>query len=155
MVIAVASWALRVSDQKSGILVTTYVVYFDRLLGAARTQKLVETFFSAVFQPFLFILKLYQWFHSWNQQKTSENEQKLYTDLRIQFNAKHSSTPKFSLICYINGGHLFCSIYTIYTEKALKWKKKVEKQPKKNWPAFGYAQHPKAGRNTQQTYLIL
>ena len=25
------------------------VVYFDQLLGAARTQKLVETFFSAVF----------------------------------------------------------------------------------------------------------
>ena len=36
------------------------VVYFDQLLGAARTQKLVETFFSAVFQPFLFISKLFQ-----------------------------------------------------------------------------------------------
>ena len=28
---------------------STSVVYFDQLLGAARTQKLVETFFSAVF----------------------------------------------------------------------------------------------------------
>ena len=27
-------------------------MYFDQLLGAARTQKLVKTFFSAVFQPF-------------------------------------------------------------------------------------------------------
>ena len=27
-----------------------FVVYFDQLLGAAHTQKLVETFFSAVFQ---------------------------------------------------------------------------------------------------------
>ena len=53
-----------------------HVVYFDQHLGAARTQKLVETFFSAIFQPFLFILKLFQWFHGWNQQKTSENERK-------------------------------------------------------------------------------
>ena len=30
----------------------TGVVYFDQLLGAAHTQKMVETFFSAVFQPF-------------------------------------------------------------------------------------------------------
>ena len=36
------------------------VVYFDQLLGAAHTQKLVETFFLAVFQPFLFISKLFQ-----------------------------------------------------------------------------------------------
>ena len=35
------------------------VVYFDQLLGAARTQKLVETFYSAVIQPFLFISKLF------------------------------------------------------------------------------------------------
>ena len=28
------------------------VVYFDQLLGAARAQKLVETFFSDVFQRF-------------------------------------------------------------------------------------------------------
>ena len=33
---------------------------FDQLLGAARTQKLVKTFFSAVFQLFLFIFKLFQ-----------------------------------------------------------------------------------------------
>ena len=30
------------------------------------TQKLVETFFSAVFQPLMFISKLFQWFHGWN-----------------------------------------------------------------------------------------
>ena len=28
------------------------VVYFDQLLSAARSQKLVEIFFSAIFQPF-------------------------------------------------------------------------------------------------------
>ena len=27
------------------------VVYFDQLVGAARTQKLVKTFFSAIFEP--------------------------------------------------------------------------------------------------------
>ena len=34
--------------------------------------------FSAVFshfQPFLFIFNIFQWFHAWNQQKISENEQ--------------------------------------------------------------------------------
>ena len=30
------------------------VVYFDQLSGACSTRKLVETFFSAVFRPFLF-----------------------------------------------------------------------------------------------------
>ena len=39
-------------------------------LKAGRT-----TFFSC-FQPFLKISNLFQWFHGWNQQKTSENEQK-------------------------------------------------------------------------------
>ena len=34
------------------------VVYFDQLLGAAHTQKLVETFFSAVFQLFFFFFLL-------------------------------------------------------------------------------------------------
>ena len=52
------------------------VVYFNQLLGVARTQKLVETFFSAVFQKLMFISNLLQWFYAWNQQKTSEKEQK-------------------------------------------------------------------------------
>ena len=42
-----------------------------------------------------------------------------------------------------------------FTEKALKWTKKVEKRLKKRFqPAFGYAQLPKAGRNTQQTACL-
>ena len=55
-----------------------FVVYFDQFLGAAYTQKLVKTLFSAAFQPFLFILKLFQRFHAWNQQKTSEKTQENY-----------------------------------------------------------------------------
>ena len=50
-------------------------MYFDQLSGAARTRKLVAIFLSR-FQPLLFILDLFQWFHIWNQEKTSENEQK-------------------------------------------------------------------------------
>ena len=39
----------------------------------------------------------------------------------------------------------------IFSEKGLKWTKKVEKGWKKLVrPAFGFAQHSKAGRNTQQ-----
>ena len=45
------------------------------------------------------------------------------------------------------------------TEKALKLTKQVKKTAEKRFrPAFGCAQHPKAGRNTQQTatsYLFL
>ena len=46
----------------------TCVVYFDQL---------VELLFCSRFQPFLFFLNLFQWFHAWNKQKTSENEQKM------------------------------------------------------------------------------
>ena len=48
---------------------STYVVYFDQLSGACSTWKLVEILLSVVFN-------LFQWFHGWNQQKMSENEQK-------------------------------------------------------------------------------
>ena len=46
-------------------------VYFHQLPGAARNQKLVEQIFYSRFQPFLFILNLFQWFYIGNQQKTS------------------------------------------------------------------------------------
>ena len=36
-----------------------YVVYFDQLSGACSTRKLLETFFSAIFWPLLFISKLF------------------------------------------------------------------------------------------------
>ena len=46
-------------------------VYFEQLLGAARTQKLVELLFFSGFQAFLFILNFFQWFHGWNQNTTT------------------------------------------------------------------------------------
>ena len=48
---------------------SSLVVYIDQLLGAARTRKLVKLLFSAVFNFFLFILNLFQWFHGWNQRQ--------------------------------------------------------------------------------------
>ena len=39
-------------------------------------RLLVELLFFSCFQPFLFILSLFQWFHAWNQQKPWENKQK-------------------------------------------------------------------------------
>ena len=47
------------------------VGYFEQLLGAARTQKLVELLFFSGFQAFLFILNFFQWFHGWNQNTTT------------------------------------------------------------------------------------
>ena len=45
---------------------------------------------------------------------------------------------------------LFVDFSREITEKPLKWTKKVKKRLKKRFrPAFGCAQHPKAGRNTQ------
>ena len=41
--------------------VTLDVVYFNQLLGAARTQMLVELLFFSRFQPFLFISNLFQY----------------------------------------------------------------------------------------------
>ena len=52
----------------------TYLLYFDQLSGDARTRKLVETFFSAVFQPFLFIKSTKK---DWNQTKYAENRKKV------------------------------------------------------------------------------
>ena len=46
----------RVSDK----MCQRTVVYFDQLLGAARTQKLVETLLFTRFQLFLLIFNLFQ-----------------------------------------------------------------------------------------------
>ena len=54
----------------------SYDVYFNHLSGACSIRKLVKLLFFSRFQPFLLILDLFQWFLGWNQQKTSENEQK-------------------------------------------------------------------------------
>ena len=45
------------------------VVYFDQLLGAVGTQKLVEILFFRRFQPFFFFLNIIQWISVWNQEK--------------------------------------------------------------------------------------
>ena len=50
---------------------------FRPAFGCCMHRKAGGKIFSAVFQPFLFILNLFQRFHGWNQQKTSENEQKM------------------------------------------------------------------------------
>ena len=48
-------------------------MYFDQLLGAARTEELVALLFFSRFQPFLFISKLFQWFQAWNVWKWTKN----------------------------------------------------------------------------------
>ena len=45
----------------------TLLVYFSQLSGAARTQRQVEILFLSHFQPFLFIINLFQWFHTWKK----------------------------------------------------------------------------------------
>ena len=47
-----------------------FVVYFEQILGAVRTQKLVEILFFSRFQPFLFFLNIVQWISVWNHWKT-------------------------------------------------------------------------------------
>ena len=150
-------------------------MYFGQLLGAAQTQKLVETFFSAVFHPFLFISYL---FHAWNQQKTSENEQKktwfcllLKVDMQklvdsLGGTSKLSFFGWFSVqwaaVCSPRSGlfsWLLC--ISLRTMLAGQNQKKIEKlvlTPEKIILSSGRcAEHPFAGRNTQQlaTYITI
>ena len=71
-----------------------YVVYFDELLGALCTQMRVELLFFSRFEPFLFISNLFQWFQAWNQQKTSEKEQKRCLLLKAGQHAKAGWLPE-------------------------------------------------------------
>ena len=50
---------------------------FRPAFGCCRHPKTGWNTFFSHFQPFLFISNLFQWFHTWNQQKTSEKEQKM------------------------------------------------------------------------------
>ena len=44
-------------------------MYFDQLLGAACTWKLVKILYLSSFQLFFFILNVFQWFITWNKKK--------------------------------------------------------------------------------------
>ena len=96
-------------------------LYFDQLLGAARTQKLVKIFFSASFQPFLFISNLFQWFHSWKRTKKRV----------FVYSSKLVNMQK--LVESLRGYRTF---FSDFTGKGLKWTKKVEKQLKKGFNQF-------------------
>ena len=50
-----------------------------------RATKSWSNYFFSRFQTFLFILNLFQWFHGWNQQKTSENEKKWGGTSKLSF----------------------------------------------------------------------
>ena len=72
---------------------TSNVVYFDQLLGAARTQELVKTFFHPFFNLFLFISKLFQWFHSWNKKKRLKMNKKTWFCLLLKA-GRHAKTGR-------------------------------------------------------------
>ena len=114
--------------------------WFDQLLGAARTRKLVETFFSAIFQPFLFISKLFQWFHGWNHKNVWKWTKKTWFCLLLKAgrHAKVGRLPEEVPWMSFFGWIL-----------VEKWLKKIF------LPAFGCAQHPKASRNTQYTLSLI
>ena len=65
------------------------VVYFDQFQVPRVPQSWSNYFFSAVLNLFLLILNLLQWFHAWNQQKTTENKQEKW----------YLSTPQSWLTC--------------------------------------------------------
>ena len=50
---------------------------FQPAFGCCAQPKAGRTTFFSRFQPFLFMSNLFQWFHGWNQQKTSGKEQKM------------------------------------------------------------------------------
>ena len=59
-----------------------YVVYFDQLLGAACTQKMVETLYSAVFTLFYFLM-VFNKFSSEIKEKTFEKTCVLSYSLKL------------------------------------------------------------------------
>ena len=63
------------SVQFKSLFVVICYVFLPAFQCCAHPKAGQNTFFSR-FHHFLFISKLYQWFHSWNQQKTSEKVQK-------------------------------------------------------------------------------
>ena len=65
------------------------VVYFDQILGAACTKKLVKTFFSAVFQAFLFISNLFQNKLTKKDQNQSKNAEKHYKNSKKSTEKRH------------------------------------------------------------------
>ena len=110
-----------------------YVVYFYQLLGTACTQKLVKTFFSAVFQPFLIISHLFSDFTAEIKKKcvfvySSKLValQKLVDSLR-----GYPEIVFFGLIFYFMFWVSSISLYLDILCYGLKWSKKVEKRLKK------------------------
>ena len=137
------------------------VVYFNQLLGAVRTRKLVETLFWGHFQPILEISKVFQWFFGCNQEKWLKNVWK-YSFLKLLFKAGWHAN-----VGWIPGGGylefiLFWLIFTFFldfcwkiTKKTFEINKKVENGPEKVFqPTFRCTQHSKAGKNTQQMFIF-
>ena len=103
-----------------------FVVYFDQLLDAGRTWELIKTLFQ-LFSTFFLLFNIFQWISIWNHWKT----------LKTQF-----------FQTFLN---VFKWFQTEIHWKCLKRRNTVENGWKKVfWPAFGCAQHLKAGWNTQQ-----
>ena len=127
-------------------------MYFDQLSGACSTWKLVELLFFSRFQPFLFISKLFQWFHGWNQQKHLKiNKKKCFfifcVLLKAVQHAKGGRLPEgIPQNCLFSVNFLLFS--TFFVDFRLISLQKVKNLSEKR--QFRCCKHLKAGRNTQQ-----
>ena len=85
--------------------------------------KACQTTFFSRFQPFLFFQNLFQWFHGWNQQKTSWNEQKNW----------YLSTPQSWSTCksWSTHGRSTSNLYKKSTKK-----RQIRGTPSWSWLAF-------------------
>ena len=133
------------------------------------------------FKPFLLILNLFQWLHDWNQQKTSETEQKKWCLSTPQSwsTCKSWSTPwggtsNLSFLVDFFDEELFAALKSRQISRFcsfsdvfcwfLAWNHWTRfKMNKQGWkrlkkvvrPAFGCVQHPKDGRNTQHEICLM
>ena len=69
-------WTITPHDRKIFLQEWTFWLGCCVFQPRAQHPKAGRNIFSAIFQPILLILKFFQWFHGWNQQKSSENKPK-------------------------------------------------------------------------------
>ena len=102
-----------------------------------RTPKSwLNYFFISHVQLFLFILNLFQWFTAWNQQKTSENEKKLFFKFGLLLKAGwlakagllFEGVPRNHL--FLVDFLLFLTFFVVFDLISLKKVKNKQKQTK-------------------------
>ena len=118
---------------------TKCVVYFEQLWGSALTSKLVEIPFFKLFSTKI------------NQKRSIHGTPSLSRPVFACWPDLKSRQKWKNTVFFVH----FQTFFLIPVVKGLKLTRNIENGSKKVFlPAFGCAQHPKAGQNTQHTWYM-